>query len=105
MAITRETLLKPEGQKFGIGDSVRITWSETGFYPGCYEERGDDDVWLVKGSYFQQYGPINGDKLRAMKDYSVVCPETGRTCAWVVESSMQLVDDDAIQALRARGEG
>jgi len=93
MTITRETLLKPEGQKFGIGDSVKITWSKTGFYPGNYSDKEDDEVWLIVGSYFQKFGPINGDKIRAMADYSVINAETKNTSAWIVESAMTLVDD------------
>lgn len=90
LPVTRETLLKPPGQKFAIGDSVRVIkkkWKHFRHEPG--------EIWIVEGSYAQACRSHGGSdhKHEDISTYSLVRPETGSTIAWVDEDELELVTE------------
>ncbi len=55
MSVTKQDILKPEGQKFGMGDLVRVRKEED----GIHREEG---LHRVIGSYFQLHGDRDNDR-------------------------------------------
>ncbi len=95
LPVTRATLLKPPGQKFAIGDTVRVVRKHWAHFR---HEVGQ--VWIVEGSFAQVCRTHGGSdhKARDLTQYSIVRPETGSTTAWIDEDELELVPDGVVAA-------
>ncbi len=117
--VTRQDILKPEGQKFGIGDLVRVkSDAET---EGCCDCEACGGLHRVLGSYFQLHGGDNESEIdeddydcpedlaeereiereefqREKEEYSLCSVEDRESAwAWCDESRMEAVPEDALQ--------
>ena len=56
--VTRQDIVKPEGQKFAAGDLVRyiLPQQEEGEEPSSFEANRVGELYRVEGSYFQLHG-------------------------------------------------
>ncbi len=125
--VTKQDILKPEGQKFGIGDLVRVKPEEDG--EGDFDDDGKYDpeldkragLYRVLGSYFQLHGgdfeseideddydtpeeleaerKIEQDEWESEKEEYSLCSVNDResTWSWCDEGRMEAVPEDALQ--------
>jgi hypothetical protein len=113
--VSKQDILKPEGQKFGIGDLVRVAKGEDDFYK-------KEGLYRVLGSYYQLHG-VDGESevdeddydnpeeladalgqeqdewQQEKEEYSLCCVEDRKSAwAWCDESCMEAVPEDALHS-------
>jgi hypothetical protein len=77
----------PEGQKFHIGEIVRISKPGSWFSQDSFE-KDKERLYEIQYSYYQKYG---GDKERRTKSYSLKHLFEDNSSAWYEESELELV--------------
>jgi hypothetical protein len=79
----------PEGQKFHIGEIVRITNPKRRFYVEQGFPKDTNFIYEIQYSYYQKYG---GNKEKLTKEYSLkhLFEEGGET-SWYDENDLELV--------------
>jgi len=77
----------PKGQKFHIGEIVRIAKPESWFSRESFE-KDKERLYEIQYSYFQKYG---GDEERQTKSYSLKHLFEKNSSAWYEETELELV--------------
>ena len=77
----------PKGQKFHIGEIVKISKPESWFSHDSFE-KDKERLYEIQYSYFQKYG---GDEERQTKSYSLKHLFEDNSSAWYEESELELV--------------
>jgi hypothetical protein len=91
-------ILKPEGQKFAIGDLVYIC-KERPKHMQHFREIAVGTYWWICGSYSQHHRSYTYQHTSqyqdGLKKYTVANPETGNSISWIPEDLMELVDEES----------
>ena len=77
----------PKGQKFHIGEIVKISKPGSWFSHDSFE-KDKERLYEIQYSYFQKYG---GDEKRQTKRYSLKHLFEDNSSAWYEESELELV--------------
>jgi len=77
----------PPGQKFHIGEIVRISKPGSWFSQDSFE-KDKERLYEIQYSYFQKYG---GDEERQTKNYSLKHLFEKNSSAWYEETELELV--------------